>query len=89
MNSKALKNNRKRRGGMVCPKVDTAGGVCVFLAWSIRKMIAGELSESKAKGGAYIASILLRGFEIAEIERRITELERTTSERENELHSAA
>jgi hypothetical protein len=69
--------------------VDTVGGVRVFLGWSLRKMIAGELSESKAKGAAYIAGVLLRACELASIERRITELERIAAERDNELQPKA
>jgi hypothetical protein len=82
--AKRLTHKRKGRRG-ICPNVDTANGVCVFLAWTLRKMIAGELSEGKAKSGAYIASVLLRGFEIAEIETRISELERIAGERHYEL----
>jgi|WetSurMetagenome_2_1015567.scaffolds.fasta_scaffold458774_2 hypothetical protein len=82
--AKTLTRKRKRRGG-ICPNVDTVEGVRLYLAWSLRKMIAGELSESKAKGGAYIAGVLLRACELASIEKRITELEQIAMEKNNEL----
>jgi hypothetical protein len=55
--------------------LDTLQGVRVFLGWSIRKMIEGELPESRAKGGAYIAGVLLRAFELSDLEDRLKALE--------------
>jgi hypothetical protein len=83
-----MKSQRKQRGGVrgiKCPNVDTVDGVRLYLAWSLRKMIEGELPESKAKGGAYIAGMLLKAFELTEIENRIRNLEQLTRDKENEL----
>jgi hypothetical protein len=63
--------------------------VRLFLAWACRNMVEGKLSESKAKGGAYIAGVLLRAFELSQIETRIQRLEEQAEKKRNELQSAA
>jgi hypothetical protein len=87
-----MKNQQKTKGGargVKCPNIDTVEGVRLYLAWSLRKIIEGKLSESKAKTGGYIAGMLPRAFELAEIETRIKELEQLAREKEDELQRKA
>jgi hypothetical protein len=83
-----MKTKAKCRGGIRgVPNVDTVEGVRLYLAWSLRKMIDGELPESKAKTGSYIAGMMLKAFELGEIETRIKQLELLARGKQNELQS--
>lgn len=57
-------------------RLKTIGGVCHELAKLYNRLNRDEVELSKARGQGYILNILLQGLKDAEIERRISEIEK-------------
>ena len=52
-----------------------------LLARSVNMLIQDQLSEGKARAIGYLASVMMKGLEVLDIEKRLTELEEQLARR--------
>ena len=83
MNTNTLENQANEKGS-IPPKrsvrLKTAFDVNRLLAKTINQLLRNEISESKVGKVGYLCNVMLKAFELTEIEQRITKLENQKTE---------
>lgn len=62
-------------------RINDADGVRRLLQRTINALLDDEISESKARAIGYLCNIMLKAFEVGELEERLTELEEMLSDK--------